>query len=266
MRVISIEIGVRGDVDCRFAIDECAEAWRQLLVCAIARGPEGVAANSRYGIVVEMGDARRLALVNAAKVSSTRDCLNRRTHRSVCQCCVPTGFLKSALRSVAARAGQITVVPVRHQHPPGAYSCHFTTLTGKTWDTRNLWVDFHLTIVFAKLQLRLRAQILVSEEHDAPLGDQQRQLVLLLVGQVLELQADDLCPDVRSQMNNFFGCREQSLFCWICTRPSIEVLAVIVTDVVDILQVQWLSRSVWVPSAQVNSGFLKSSTSRCWKC
>ena len=61
---------------------------------------------------------------------------------------------------------------------------------------RHLRVDLDFAVVLAELELLLRAQVLVAEEDDAPLGDQQGELVPLLVRQVLELQADDLSADV----------------------------------------------------------------------
>ena len=47
---------------------------------------------------------------------------------------------------------------------------------------RHLRVDFNLTEILPQLELLLRAEILVTEEHDAALGDQEREFVSLLVG------------------------------------------------------------------------------------
>ena len=52
----------------------------------------------------------------------------------------------------------------------------------------------------AELELLLRREVLVPEEDDAPLGDEQRQLVLLLVGQLPEIDAMDLSSDGRRQV------------------------------------------------------------------
>ena len=47
---------------------------------------------------------------------------------------------------------------------------------------RHLRMNLNLTKILPQLELLLRAQILITEEHDAALSDQQRELVSLLVG------------------------------------------------------------------------------------
>lgn len=43
-------------------------------------------------------------------------------------------------------------------------------------------------------------EVLVTEDQDAPLGGPQRELILLLVGELAELQAPDLGADVGSHV------------------------------------------------------------------
>jgi hypothetical protein len=74
----------------------------------------------------------------------------------------------------------------------------------KAWYVRHLRVDLDFAVVLAELELLLRAQVLVAEEHDAALGDQKSEFISLLVGQVLELQTNDLGADVCGEVFDFF--------------------------------------------------------------
>ena len=113
---------------------------------------------------------------------------------------------------------------------------------------RHLRVDLDFTEILPELELLLRAKVLVTEEHDAALGDQKRELVSLLVGQVFELQADDLGADVCSEVLDFFGGGEEGGFVLVGARAGVDVFSVFVADGVDVLEeegdggaVLWLS-------------------------
>jgi hypothetical protein len=101
---------------------------------------------------------------------------------------------------------------------------------------RHLRVDLDFTKILSQLKLLLRAEVLVTEEHDAALGDQQRELVSLLVGQVFELQADDFGADVRGQVLDFFGGGEEGGFVLVGARAGVDVFSVFVADGVDVLE------------------------------
>lgn len=104
---------------------------------------------------------------------------------------------------------------------------------------RHMWhlrVNLNFTKVLSKFKLLLRAEILVTEEHDAALGDQKREFVSLLVGQVFELQADDLGADVRGQVLDFFGGGEEGGFVLVGARAGVDVFSVFVADGVDVLE------------------------------
>jgi hypothetical protein len=47
---------------------------------------------------------------------------------------------------------------------------------------RSRRVDLDRTVVEPELSLSLRSQVLISEEDDRALGDEKRELVLLVVG------------------------------------------------------------------------------------
>ena len=103
---------------------------------------------------------------------------------------------------------------------------------------RHLRVDLDFTKILSELELLLRAEVLVAEEHHAALGDQQREFVSLLVGQVFELQADDLGADVCGEVLDFFGGGEEGGFVLVGAGAGIDVFSVFVADGVDILEVE----------------------------
>lgn len=103
---------------------------------------------------------------------------------------------------------------------------------------RHLRVDLDFTEILSKLELLLRAEILVSEEHHAALRDQKREFVSLLVGQVFELEADDLGANVRGEVLDFFGGREERLFVLVGACAGVDVFSVFIPDGVDVLKVE----------------------------
>lgn len=112
---------------------------------------------------------------------------------------------------------------------------------GRALQARHVWhlrVDLDFTKILAELKLLLRAEVLVTEEHYAALGDQKREFVSLLVGQVFELQADDLGADMCGEVLDFFGGGEECGFVLVGARASVDVLSVFISDGVDVLEVE----------------------------
>jgi len=66
----------------------------------------------------------------------------------------------------------------------------------------------------------------------------------LLIGEVLELESDDLGTDVCREMDNVFRCGEQCLLVRIGTCASVGEVTVVVSDSVDILQIERPGRSI----------------------
>ena len=59
---------MRGAIDSILPVDELSESGGEFLVCSVSRSPEGVAAQWRYGVVVQVCDPRRLTLVDKVGV------------------------------------------------------------------------------------------------------------------------------------------------------------------------------------------------------
>lgn len=108
-------------------------------------------------------------------------------------------------------------------------------------------MDLDLTKPFAQLLLLLWGDVLVSEEDNAPFRNQEAQLVFLFVVQVLELQPHDLGSNVLGEVYDLLCCRQQSLLLGIGAGSRVDVRAIIVPDVVDIIHVEWPCRPVWIP-------------------
>ena len=106
----------------------------------------------------------------------------------------------------------------------------------KTRHVRHLRVDLDFAIVFAELELLLRAKVLVTEEDNAALCDQKGEFVSLLVGEVFELKADDLGADVCGEVLDFFRGGEESCLVFVCAGAGIDVFSVLVPDGVDVLE------------------------------
>ena len=108
-------------------------------------------------------------------------------------------------------------------------------------------MNLDLTIVPAQLELLLWAQVLIAEEDNAPLGNQQSQFVFLLVIEILELEANNFGSDMRGQVLDFLCRGKQGSLARIGASASVNILAVVVADGVDILKVEGTSRAVLSP-------------------
>ena len=111
-------------------------------------------------------------------------------------------------------------------------------------NVRHLRVDLDFAVVLAELQLLLRAQVLATEEDDTPLGDQQGELISLLVRQIFELQADDLSADMRCEVPDFFRGGEEGFLLFVCAGAGVGVFSVLVSDGVDILEEERDGRAI----------------------
>lgn len=103
---------------------------------------------------------------------------------------------------------------------------------------RYLRMDLDFTKILAKLELLLWAEILVAEEDNTALSDEESELVSLLVSQIFELQADNLGSNVSGQMLDFFRSGEEGGLVLVGAGAGVGVLAVMVADGVDVLQVE----------------------------
>lgn len=119
-------------------------------------------------------------------------------------------------------------------------------------------MDLGHAVVLAQLELLLRRQVLVPEEDDAALGDEQGELVLLLVGEVLELQALDLGADMRREVGDLGGGREQRRLGLVGPRAGVVVHPLLVADLDHVLQVERSQRAVRVPLGEVDTAFLEA--------
>ena len=169
------------------AVDDLAEFGRELLVSGVAGCPERVAADFGDGVVVEVSDACWLALVYACDLSVPYTLVANIQHLQIS---VPSlGADRLAETRLDLRGHQI-----RPDHTRALEARH----------VRHLWVDLDFAVVVAKLELLLRTQILVAEEHYTALSDKKSKLISLLVGQVLELQPNDFSTDVCGKVLDFF--------------------------------------------------------------
>ena len=82
-----------------------------------------------------------------------------------------------------------------------------------------------LAEVRAEIALRLRREVLVTEEDDRALGDKERELVLLLVRELRELQPDDLGADIGGEVLDLLRGAEERLLLLVGARARIVVFA-----------------------------------------
>lgn len=95
------------------------------------------------------------------------------------------------------------------------------------------------------------------EEDDASLSDQQRKLVALLVGQILELKALDFRANVAGEMRHFGGSIQQRALALIgsgSAGPSIVMHPRFVANLKGVLKIEWTGRAVWIASRQIDAG------------
>lgn len=119
-------------------------------------------------------------------------------------------------------------------------------------------MDLNLSKVSSELLLLLGSQVLIAEEDDAPLRNEESKLISLLICQVLELKSLDLCANVRSEIGNLRGCCQKGLFLLISPGAWIYIGALLVANLVHIVQIQGPRRPVWISVTKINSGFLEA--------
>jgi len=126
-------------------------------------------------------------------------------------------------------------------------------------------MDLDLTKVLSQLLLLLGRDILVPEKDNAPLCNQQAQLIPLLVGKVLQLQAHDLRSNVPCEMDDLLRGREQGFLLWVSASRRVNMRAVVVADIVHIINKERTRRAIWVSSRKVNAISFQPYTSGWWK-
>jgi hypothetical protein len=94
----------------------------------------------------------------------------------------------------------------------------------QTVQAHEVRTNLYLYIVLAEVELLLRAETLIPEEDYASLGEEEGKLVFLLVGEVLELQTNDLDTDMRAEIFHIRRRRTElfSLDLHGCQRPCIR--------------------------------------------
>lgn len=123
-------------------------------------------------------------------------------------------------------------------------------------------MNLDLTEPLPQRPLLLRGEVLVPEEDDAPLGDEQGELVLLRVGEVLELEALDLGADVRREVRHLGRGPEEGLLVLVGARARVDVGPLLVADLVDVVEVERPRGPVGVAVAQVDAGLLEPGGGR----
>lgn len=73
-------------------------------------------------------------------------------------------------------------------------------------------MNLNLAVILAELFLLLRRDILVPEEDDAAFTNQQSKFISLLVREILQLQAFDLCADMSRQVGHALSGFEERGF------------------------------------------------------
>jgi len=94
-------------------------------------------------------------------------------------------------------------------------------------------------------------QILIPEEDDTAFCDEEGQFITLSIRKIFKLQTNYLGANVHGEIVDFLRSREECLFSRIGMSTSLSVLAIDVSDVVDVLQVQRFGGTVGVAIAKV---------------
>jgi hypothetical protein len=116
-RIVAVEIWVRGAVYGGFPVDKLSEIRGELLVGAVAAGPERVPAGGGDSVVVQVGYRFEEGLVGGMEGEgrageeglTPAGCFS--CTRSLCHLLAPPGLRKLGFTSVAWRAGQMTLTP-----------------------------------------------------------------------------------------------------------------------------------------------------------
>lgn len=119
-------------------------------------------------------------------------------------------------------------------------------------------MHFNLTEILPQRPLLLGREILIPEEHHTPLGNQQRKLILLLVGEVLKLEPDDLRPDMPGEMDDLLRRPKEGPFLRIRAFSWVEMRPLLVADPVHVVEVEWPGGLVGIALGEVDAGFFET--------
>lgn len=172
------------------ALEELLYRLRQTLVGRDLRDPRGVAARRRHSEQRQNGDARRLVLVRDVGVP-------------------PRGgqFCGLALRAVEVIRAEVDVVEFEEAVDVGSdgLASSVCTCQKRNASERGFYMHMQPPKILPNRLLPLWTdvlKVLVAEDDDPPLGNQQGELVLLLVRELRELQAADLGADTGRQFRD----------------------------------------------------------------
>ena len=153
-RILPIHILMRTPIHRPLPIQKLAKRRRQLVVRRVPGRPQRIPAVLWHGVVMQMRHSGRLRLMHQIRMPARR----------------------------AARLPEVRLPPFLdlQVRPHDRHA-------GRAGDLRHLRVDFDDAEVLAQLLLLLGGDVLVAEEDDAALGDEEGELVFLLVRQLRQL-------------------------------------------------------------------------------
>lgn len=96
-------------------------------------------------------------------------------------------------------------------------------------------MNFDLTEPFTQFLLLLRTEILIPKEDDAPLRNEECELIFLLVIEVLQLDSLNLSSNVSRQIRDLGRRGQESLLLLVCSGTGIIVWALHIADFIDII-------------------------------
>jgi hypothetical protein len=103
---------------------------------------------------------------------------------------------------------------------------------------------------------------LITKEYHTSLSNQKIQLIFLSVGQIFELQADNLSSNMIRKVDNLFRSIKKCLFLRVGPRTGVNKIAWFVANLLNVLYVKRLTWSVWISIAEINVCIFEALT--CW--
>lgn len=119
-------------------------------------------------------------------------------------------------------------------------------------------MNFNFTVPFSKLLLLLRRKVLISEKHNTSLRNKQSQFISLLISEILQLKTLNLSSDVCSQISDFSRSGQKALLRLVSSSACIDVIARLVSNLVDIIKIQGARRTIGIAFGEVYTRFLQT--------